>query len=471
MSAVAPSMQLAHRSAAKLSGARVGVYGLGASGAAAARLLTRLGATVRLFDDGRPDPARLSTLGLDRYPAPEAPGDLAGIDLLVVSPGIPPRAPGRLRAEERGIPALGELDLALGLPDLAEVLGGPGARTPRVMIVTGSHGKSTTTTLVAGMLEAAGTRAIACGNLGPPVAATRLDHPEAEVLVVEASSFQLHDATRFAADGAIFVAYAVNHLDWHPDEAHYRAAKLSFLSRMPAGAPVAYLPGFPGLEAAIAAAGLVGRRVDAGATTGLGWDRDHPGQVVLASGTVDLGNLPRGAVLAPLAPQFALAGALLQAFPQAVRDAALRFEPLPHRLQDAGSVDGRRFIDDSKATTPAAAAYSVGRIQGPVVLILGGKDKGLSFGDHRSAFARAAAIVATGAAAGRIEGELRGLPLEVVPKFEEAVRRAHALAPEGGTVLLAPGCSSFDAFRSFEERGECFRRTVCALGQEAPRRA
>lgn len=443
-------IQVTPRIPSNLSGLRVGVYGLGVSGAAAARWLEALGARVALFDDRDPDPARLEALGLAGMGEVRRPADLDGLAALVVSPGVPPDAPGRTRARELGVPVLGEL--ALAARDLDGIL----------TVVTGSHGKSTVTGLIAAMLRARGETAAACGNLGRPLTDVRLAGDVPRELVVEASSFQLHDAPDLVADRAVFTAYAPNHLDWHPDEEHYREAKLRLLDAMRPGARVAYLPGFPGLEERLATRRLTG--VVVGPEGPFGYDEGAAGEVRTPAGVAALADgFPPG--VAALSPAFALAAAAVEATPDEVLAAAREYEPLPHRMQDLGVVDGVRWIDDSKATTPAAAAYALGRALAggaPVVVILGGKDKGLDFGAFRDVFARAHARVATGAAAGRIVNDLAGLDVERVEDFEEAVDRAGEVAPCGGVVLLAPGCSSFDRFRSFEERGTCFQQSVAS---------
>jgi UDP-N-acetylmuramoylalanine--D-glutamate ligase len=434
----------------------VAVYGIGASGAASARYLVSLGAEVGLFDDTPPTPARLAELGLQGLAPPVPPGSFAGYELLVVSPGVPVAAGGRAVAAREGIPVIGELALgALGIED-------------RLLVVTGSHGKSTTTTWIAELLEARGVRAVACGNLGTPLSAARSREgaDRIETFVVECSSFQLHDSPGLRVPAAVFTAYAVNHLDWHPDEAHYREAKLSVLDAMPKGAPVSYLPGFPGLEERIRARGLAARPVGPGSSWS--FDEGRPGEVRTPKGTIDLGSLDPSGALALLAPAVALAAAAAAAGPAEIAAGARRFRPLPHRMEGLGAVKGRRFVNDSKATTPAAAAYSLSRVGPGAILILGGKDKGISFTPYKDGFARARCIVATGAARDRIARDLAGLPLVLVADFPAAVRRAYDLCEAGGTVLLAPGCSSFDAFRSFEERGERFRGVVAELSRETP---
>lgn len=447
------------QTAAAWAGTRVGVYGLGLSGAAAARLLVARGATVRLLDDRPPAPERLGALGLADLAGLEAagvvhspadPDALVDLDALVVSPGVPPTAAGRTAAARRGLPTLGELELAA--QGLAE----------RLVLVTGSHGKSTVTTWTAALLEAAGTTAVACGNLGRPLAELVLAGDLPQVLVVEASSFQLHDSPGLRVAAAVFTAYAPNHLDWHPDEDHYRHSKLALVEQVLPDGRVSYLPGFPGLAARLAARPDL-TAIEVGPEGAYGFDEAAPGQVRTPAGTLALGELPEGPRLAALAPSVALAAAAAAATPAALAAAASRVAPLPHRLEDLGRHAGIRYVNDSKATTPTAAAYALGRIPPPAVLILGGKDKGLRFDEHAGAFAGATHLVFTGAARPRLERELGHLPHSGADEFDEALRLATQRCPAGGTVLLAPGCSSFDRFASFEARGQRFRDYVQAL--------
>lgn len=466
-----------------LSGRLLGVYGVGASGAAAARLMAARGARVRLLDDRPVSSEHLVRLGLgSRVPdeaaaptesgasvsgpifehprRPTDPGALDDLEGVVLSPGVPLGAPGRQALAAAGLPTLGELALGARL-----------ATCPLVMI-TGSHGKSTTTLWVAALLEARGGRPLACGNLGRPlceaVLAVEGGDEDADVYVVEASSFQLCDADdQLEVAAAAFCAYAPNHLDWHPDEAHYRASKLRLARAVAPGGRLVWAEGFPGLgeQPPHPDADLTLAAVGPGAGAAYRHDHDpaRPGLVHTPDGDVDLADLGPGP--AAVAPQVALAAALVAATPGEVEGAGSRVRPLPHRMEDLGEVAGVRFVNDSKATTPSAAAWAVSRCPQPVVQILGGKDKGLSFADHRQRFARAEALIATGAARPRVLEELADLAPEEVADFEAAVRRAAARCPAGGTVLLAPGCSSFDAFTSYEERGECFRQIVRSLAR------
>lgn len=438
-------------------GKQVGVYGLGLSGAAAARFLCHQGASVRLFDDRPVPPERLAELGLAELAPPtraSGPGDFAGLEALVLSPGLPLSAPARTFAATAGVLTYGELELAGA--GLAE----------RLTVITGSHGKSTVTSWAAALHRAAGRSALACGNIGLPLAEVVLvEDPLPEELLVEASSFQLFDATRLRASRAIFTAYAPNHLDWHPDEDHYRQTKLSLLDRLAPGAEVAHLPGFPGLSEALGTRDLVAVPVAPGGP--YGYDEEGPGTVRTPAGSLSLEDLPGGAALVPLSPAIALAAAGTGAGPEQIAAAATTQQGLPHRLENLGVRRGRRFFNDSKATTPAASAYSLERVPGATVLILGGKDKGLAFAPFAEVFARAHGLVFTGAARPRLVRELGHLEHSEVADFDAALERAVELCPEGGSVLLAPGCSSFDSFPNFEARGDHFRAFVADLGEEA----
>ncbi len=425
------------------------MFGLGRSGVAAARLLKNRGAEVELFDDQELSLEDLSARGLVGFGSPQASQDLTGLDALIISPGIPPKAKARQNAEALGIPVLGELELAL-----REIQG-------RVTVVTGSHGKSTVTTWLQALHQANGKKSIACGNLGLPVSEVALAGEAWDEVVIEASSFQLHDSPRIRVDAAVFTAYAPNHLDWHPDEADYQKTKLSLLDRLVPGAPVAYLPGFPGLKDALQGKDLSLYEVSAEGPYGA--DEGAPGIVRTPQGSIDLKELPGGMGLAALAPSVALAAAGATVGPSIIQEASKLFKPLAHRLEDLGEVQGRRFVNDSKATTPAASAYSLERVVGKTVLILGGKDKGLSFSPFRDVLKKAHTLVFTGAARERLSQELGDLPHHVEADFDAALIRSFQACPEGGAILLAPGCSSFDCFANFEARGDHFRNWVNTL--------
>jgi UDP-N-acetylmuramoylalanine--D-glutamate ligase len=421
------------------------VVGMGRSGAAAAQLLLRHGARVSAYDR---DAAKLADLdaAVARLSGPELP-DFAGFDLTVASPGVP------LPAGARALP---EVDLA------AEHLGAP------LIGVTGSNGKSTTTVLIGRMLEASGLRALVGGNLGTPLCAFA-DQP-AEWVVAELSSFQLEHAQRLHARIAVLLNLAPDHLDRHGSLEAYGNAKARLAElQQERGVLVAGLDDRWAREVARRAKARVfgfsqREALRCGASL-------HRGALLVAREgrpwlELELGALSRAA-RTPLDNSLAAAAAACAAgaAPGAVARVLAEFEGLPHRAQLVHEQGGVRFVDDSKATNPAAAAASLAAQTGPVVWIAGGRNKGLDLSVLREPGARARAVVLYGEAAPALAAALGGQP-RTCGRLEDAVRAAAALAAPGDTVLLAPACASFDQFSSFEARGLAFAQAARALGEQ-----
>lgn len=436
-------------------GDRFVVVGFGRSGEAAARHLLGEGAEVVAVDD-RPDDdlrQRASELGVRLVEAP-GPSELADLvrsaDLVVASPGVPARHP----VMALGATVVSELELAWR-----------SASVP-IVAVTGTNGKTTVTTLVTSMLEASGLRAAATGNIGTPlVEAVRGD---AEVLVVEASSFQLALTSRFAPSVAVWLNVSEDHLDWHPAMGHYVAAKARiWANQAPDDVAVANAE-----DAVVAdeAHRAPGRVVSFGIATG-DYRVEH-GAIVTPLGdvVVELDQLQRSfphdrANVAAASAAALAAGASLQG----CRDAAVAFEGLPHRLQLVGEAEGVRFYDDSKATTPASVLAALAGFDS-VVLIAGGRNKGLDLGGLADGSQHIRAVVATGEAAGDVERAFAGLrPVQRAASMGEAVTMAAGAARPGDAVLLSPGCASFDWYRSYAERGVAFSEAVAKLARGAGR--
>jgi UDP-N-acetylmuramoylalanine--D-glutamate ligase len=425
------------------------VVGLGRSGRAAAALLARRGWRVVAVDGAAVDAPELADAGVEVRAPWAAP--VEGVDLVVKSPGVPGAAPPVAAARAAGAPVWSEIELA------ARELPNP------LLAVTGTNGKTTTTELTAHLLRAAGIEAHACGNQGTPLAGLvdRVD-PRAW-LVVECSSFQLEDVHTFHPAGAVLLNLAPDHLDRHGDEAAYLAAKLRvFAAQEPAdlaiapagidatgGAPTRRLyDGAPGLEAAawgegglhLAALGLIAA-----------WE-DVP-----LRGRHNRENAMAAAALAAHAG----AGAA------ALAEGLASFRPVPHRLELVGTAGGVAFVNDSKATNPDAALAALDAYDHGVHLIAGGRAKGTPFAALAAA-ARGAVVRAylVGEAAPQIATALdaAGVPHEAAGGVAEAVALAAERAKPGETVLLAPGCASFDQFSSYEERGEAFRVAARAAG-------
>ena len=441
-----------------MTGRRVVVLGLAVTGAAVARELQAQGMTVVAVDD-RPDDAlrqRAADLGVELVEAP-SPDELARLagdaGLMVVSPGVPAGHP--VFALKGRVPVISEVELA-----------GTMARAP-IVAVTGTNGKTTVTTLVAAMLEASGRRALAAGNIGLPlVEAARRD---VDVLVAEVSSFQLQLTSTFRPRVAVWLNLAEDHLDWHPTMQHYVEAKTRVwanqsgddLAVANADDPVVWA------AAANAPARVVG--FSTGAETSGYCVVDGELRTPEAEKIAALAELAR-ALPHDLANALAASAAALGAGAtlEGCRRALVSFRGLPHRVERVGEAGGVRFYDDSKATTPSAVLAALAGFDS-VVLIAGGRNKGLDLGALRAGADRLRAVVAIGEAAPEVESAFAGaVPVQRAASMAEAVSAAAERARPGDAVLLSPGCASFDWYRSYAERGEAFASAVAALGGRGP---
>ncbi len=386
-----------------------------------------------------------------------------GADLIVPSPGVPPIDPIRA-ALEKGVPVLSEPELAF------RFLRG------RIVGITGSNGKTTTTTLVHRMLKEGGLKARPAGNIGKPlisfVDGSRDDH----VYVTEISSFQLAYTERFAPAVAAVLNVSENHIDWHGTfEGYFGAKKEIVLRQGPGGRAVlnrddARVWGLAG-EASSEVHGFSRRRrVARGASVEDGWVvvRDGAPERVLRVSDISLPgahNLEN--VLAA-----ALIGRLMGVPAPSLRRSVKAFRGLEHRLEDVLRIGGVRFVNDSKATTVDATLKALASFDRPVVLVLGGRGKGGDFSPLRAAVRRKVrSVVLVGEAADKIEAALGGaVPVDRVTTYRDVVRTAYARASRGDVVLLAPACTSWDMFRDFEERGRTFKREARLLAANLRRK-
>ncbi len=399
------------------------IVGLARSGAAAARMLLPHG-PVLAADSARPDVPD----GVEAHLESDGVELLDRVALVVKSPGVPADAPAIAAARERGLPVLGELELAWRLlPN-------------RLVAVTGTNGKTTTTELLGAVWRAAGLPVAVAGNVGMPLA-TLVGRLEPETTVVcEVSSFQAEDSEALAPDTALLLNLEEDHLDRHGTLAAYRDAKLRLFRNQTAE------------QVAVAPAGFElpgrGRRVTFG----------DPAELPLAPEEIRL----RGAHNLENA-MGASAAALASGVPAEAVAAALRdFVGVPHRLEEVGSVGGVLYVNDSKATNVASASRGIESFDGGVHAILGGSLKGGGFAGLRHAVAaRCRACYLIGEATERLAEDLEcTVPLERCGDLETAVRAAGAAARPGDVVLLSPACASFDQFRDYEERGDRFRSLV-----------
>jgi UDP-N-acetylmuramoylalanine--D-glutamate ligase len=432
------------------------VVGLGVSGTAVARALVERGHHVVVVEDEPGDAARaraaeLQGLGVEVVERPD-PSTLERLvrstDLVVPSPGVPPRHAVFGLARAAGVDVAGEVELASRWTDRP------------LVAVTGTNGKTTVTGLVTDMLVASGTAAVAAGNIGLPlVEAVATD---AEVLVVEVSSFQLQLTDSFHPAVAVWLNLAPDHLDWHPDLEAYGRAKARIWRRQGPGDTSVLNAEDP---AVMAWAGEApGRVVTFGVDRGdyrvaEGVLRTPDGTEIIA--VADLRrSLPHDLANAAAAAAAALAAG---AGIDGVRRALAGWEGFPHRVTFVGESGGVRWYDDSKATNPHATVAAL-RGFDSVVLVAGGRNKGLDLTTLTEAADRVKAVVAIGEAAGDVEAAFAGVrPVQAAKSMDDAVRVAAALAGPGDSVLLSPGCASFDWYRSYAERGDDFCRAVQEL--------
>lgn len=459
-----------------LAGRQVTVAGLGVSGVPAARALRGLGATVTVVNgsDGEPQRAQaaeLEPLGItvrlgDGDTLPE------GTELVVTTPGWKPTSPLFLAAAEAGVPVWGDVELAWRLR---------GEDAPPWLAVTGTNGKTTTVRMLAAILEAAGLRTAAVGNIGVSLLDIVLGDEPYDVLAVELSSYQLHWAPSLRAHSGAVLNLAPDHLDWHGSMAAYATDK----GRIYEGNQVAcvYNAADPATEDLVRAAEVEEGCRAIGFTLGI----PGPSQLgVVENILVDRAfvedrhkqaqELAEVSDVNPPAPHnianALAAAALARAYgvpPAAVREGLRAFRPDPHRVEHVADVDGVTYVDDSKATNTHAAGASLGAYE-HIVWIAGGLAKGATFDELVvTASQRLRGVVLIGADRALIREALaRHAPDVPVVDLDRtdtgamaaAVREAARLARPGDTVLMAPACASMDMFTNYNKRGEAFAAAV-----------
>ncbi len=426
------------------------VVGLARSGLAAARLLSSLGASVSACDSGVVSDevrADFDAMGIE-VRAPDAGLDLLpGARVVVKSPGVPHSAPVMVAARARGLPVLGELEVAW------RMLGND------VVAVTGSNGKTTTVELIGHIHREAQVPVRVAGNVGTALSSLPGEVDDAAVLVVEASSFQLEDTERFAPDAAVLLNVTEDHLDRHGTLDAYREAKLRIFVNQ-ANEAVAVAPQGLGVDDL----GGCARRVCFGDQPGaeladragwLWWDEEP----LIAVDAIRLRGL-HNRHNAMAAAAVTLARGI---DPAAVRAGLETFPGVEHRLEEVATHDGVLFVNDSKATNVDAAITGIRSFPGGVHIILGGRHKGGDLAPLAAAVAeRCTAAYLIGEAAPVFAAALdpTGVPVHTAGDLERAVSAASAAASPGEVVLLSPACTSFDQYRDFEERGRHFRALV-----------
>ena len=453
------------RSLADLAGRRVLVLGMARSGLAAARMLAGAGANVTAYDRRAAEELDASvhelrergvTLALAAEPA-EVRGLLTQAQLVVTSPSVSARFPttdpwlreALAAADAAGVQILGEVDLFLALTQA------------RVLAVTGTKGKTTTTALIGAMLETAGLWHVVGGNIGHPLIEKVADLTRDDWAVLELSELQLPSIPR-GAEIAVYTNIGADHLDRHGSLEAYRAVKAR-LAELSAERGIVLLnaddPGCRELGASLRGDlrwyGLRDRGLAATAADGTTYLEDSallPVSEVPLPGRHMLSN-----VLAA-----ALASRLAGAPPTAIAEAIRRFPGVPHRLETIAKRDGVRWVNDSQATIPQAAMAALEAFEAPVVLIAGGQGKGLDLAAFvELAVARSRAVVLLGETADELERGIAGrVPVRRARSMDDAVRLAAELALAGDVVILAPAATSFDMFVDYAARGDAFRSAV-----------
>jgi UDP-N-acetylmuramoylalanine--D-glutamate ligase len=445
-------------------GKKVVVVGAARSGVAAAALLVRRGASVTLTDmrAAIEAEAELRDAGVRLELGGHAPETMLGADLIVLSPGVPPSQPVVAQARAAGVPVMGELELA------SRWLRG------RIVAITGTKGKSTTTTLTGRMLEAGGHRVLVGGNIGHALSAQVDQSTDDTIHVVETSSFQLESADTFHPWIAVLLNFSADHLDRHADIAEYAAAKARIFARQTT-ADWAVLNADDEASHALAQDARSERLLFA-------TERALSDGIVVAGNAIvrrrrdgaDQALVPLSAVklLGRHLLSDVLAAAAVASIagvdPGAMTRAVEHFTGLEHALEPVAEIGGVRFVNDSKATNVESALRAIQSFEPGLVVILGGRFKGGDFGDLRDALReRRASVVAIGEAAPLVRGALAAtVPVHFASDMAGAVRTAFALASPGDTVVLAPACSSFDMFRDYAERGRTFKGEVAKLEGE-----
>jgi UDP-N-acetylmuramoylalanine--D-glutamate ligase len=433
---------------------KVAVLGAGLSGTAAALLLRSEGAEVTVLDSAEEKVLLKSTLenlrtqGVEVRCGSAAEQDSSPYDFVVLSPGIDPLSPLARNFSSRNIETMGELEL-----------GWRSVNVP-VIAITGTNGKTTTTELLAQMLNACGQRTIACGNIGKPLCEVALEQHELDVLTVEVSSFQLETIRTFRPSISVWLNFAPDHLDRYRSVAEYRAAKLRIFDNQTADDVAVVNAGetLPAIAARTVTFSAYANQADFRLEGGSIVYKNAP--VLRMAETKLRGSHNIENVMATLAVGLARGLSFEQMLPP-----LCIYEPRPHRCEFVREVGDVAYINDSKATNLDAVEKGLLAQSKSVILIAGGKDKGFNFETLRplvSEKVRAAVLI--GEMAGRISEDWKGaIPCEIALSLADAVERAHAIARPGEVVLFSPGTSSFDMFKSYADRGDQFRALVHAL--------
>ena len=449
---------------------RIIVIGAARSGMAVAAHLARAGQEVVVSDRREePDPLIVQELSVLNVPGVWGPHPLAlleGCREIVLSPGVPPGIPFVQEAHRRGISVIGELEMAHRV--LRQRADGS-----KILAITGTNGKSTTTDLLAHLLKAAGLPAVACGNLGTPLMAALEGRGAETRYALECSSYQLETIRDFHAEGAAILNLTPDHLARHGSMEAYLDAKLRIFERQTPGDVRLTPASDPTFDAFAPGHGRT-CRFGWGEPKGPGAWCDPDGTLWLVDGTgarEPLLHRKELRIPGDHNVENALAAAILAfhggAGAEGIRAGLRTYPGLAHRMVLCGEKGGVKAYNDSKGTNVDATMTAIKALPGPLVLLLGGQDKGSPYEPLRRLLAgKLRRLIFLGEAIPKLEAELGDLPHTTIQPFDEAVRAALRLAEAGDQVLLSPACASFDQFNNFEERGDRFEALVKAWVQE-----
>ena len=446
----------------ELNGKRVLVVGLGKSGVASALFLKKHGAKVSVSDTKSGDELRneipvLLDNGITVETGGHGDRTFRGQDLIVVSPGVPVDAPPLVQARSLGESVIGEIELA------AQFLPGP------IVAITGSNGKTTTTTLAGEIMTASGFPTLVGGNIGTPAISLAERAKAGTVIVLEVSSFQLETIHAFRPKVAVVLNVTPDHLDRHRTFEIYTDAKARIFENQQ-GSDFAVLNADDPTCVAMAARTRAQvfwfsrlKEVQQGA-----WVRD--GNIVFRDPAgqreiLQVSEIPlKGAHNLENVLAAACAGVLMECAPEKIRQAVRDFKAVEHRLEFVASIRGVDYYNDSKATNVDATIKALESFPSNIHLILGGKDKGSDYTVLNDLLRqRVKRVYTIGAAAAKIESQIKGPEVVHAETLENAIRKANAAAQPGDIVLLAPACASFDQFKNYEYRGKMFKEIVKGL--------
>jgi UDP-N-acetylmuramoylalanine--D-glutamate ligase len=451
----------------ELKDKRVLVVGLGKSGVASALFLKAHGARVTVSDTKSGDELRneipsLLDHGITVETGGHGERTFRGQDLIVVSPGVPVDAPLLVQARAMGEAVIGEIELA------AQFLPGP------IVAITGSNGKTTTTTLTGEILAAGGLPTLVGGNIGTPAISLAERATRESVTVLEVSSFQLETIQTFRPKVAVVLNVTPDHLDRHLTLEAYVDAKARIFENQRGDDFAVLNEDDPTcVSMAVRTRAQVfwfsrQKEVKQGA-----WVRE--GKILFRDGSSSQKNQQRDIMLVSEIPlkgahnlenvlAAVCAGALMGCAPEKIRQAVRDFKAVEHRLEFVATIRGVDYYNDSKATNVDATIKALESFPANIHLILGGKDKGSDYSVLNDLLRqRVKRVYTIGAAAGKIESQIKGVEVVHADTLENALRKANAVAEAGDVVLLAPACASFDQFKNYEQRGQVFKEIVRGL--------